>query len=391
MLGGRESLAALVSIRDDRGRGPETPWQLSFLNSEGDELVVETYDDRSDGSFIAFWWPDIPAAPGEYRITATVGEEQAELPFQVAVPTLGEPSDARFDRSSLSYRWTPVPDARSYVCRLTQGQVRLTTTAPSPEPACAFGSLTDGLYGASVLAFSADLSALSGERDGIPAMPPSFEITEVRYGFSLSGDAGFQLRAAGGAMNYGSITPGFAFAVDVSAISGAASTVPWTFDVTGPAFSSGESLRTTMAPGARKAVFWSYDHRARPGDYAVYARSDAGTVTAEFAVASADALPVPVGVLVQSSSSGSAEITWEPVTGANGYLASVWETGAVSPHAELWVNSSPASFPAQTFIGGTRYDVYVAATNVDVLGLKPLPDVVLVSENSYSPASFTAP
>lgn len=85
-VGGRESLAALVTIRDAQGRGPVTPWSLIFKSATGEELARETYDDGSEGSFMAFWWPQISVDTEVYSVTAAVGGESASLPTTCSSP-----------------------------------------------------------------------------------------------------------------------------------------------------------------------------------------------------------------------------------------------------------------------------------------------------------------
>lgn len=391
LLGGRQSLAALISIRDDLGKGPTTPWNLTFTAPSGEEVASETYDDNSEGSFMGFWWPNVAAEPGKYTATATVGTDRASISFQVVEPTLGFVANSSFERRTGLLTWDAAEGAKSYSCRLFSATATQSTTSPSTARSCAFGALSDGAWSASMLAFSADLAALSAERDALPTLPVSFEVTEVKYGFAISGDGGYQLRAAGGPLNYGSITQGLAVAVDLTVLGAGASDRPWNLDVSGPAFANGETWRAMLPPGARRAVFWSYDYRPRSGNYGLKAQSDAGTVATDFVIGEEPPLQQPQGVLVQPSPSGAAEVTFEPVASARAYLVAGWAFGAAAPTAEVWVASSPARFPSQTFTAGTSYDVFVSATNVDVLGAASLPSTVKVSENTYAPAVFTAP
>lgn len=387
--GGRLSLAALVAVRDAAGNGPTTPWRLTFANAEGEVVAEEAYDDQSPGSFMGFWWPGV-APEGQYVATATVGGAQGSVRFEVSESVLEPVSAGVFSRSTNTLSWTASPNALSYSCRLYRGDQLLSSSGPSASASCSFGELADGAYAASVYAFTADLQALASDRNPLPEMPAYFDVSESQLGLAVRGDAGFRVQASGGPLNYGSVTSGIALGIDVADLAGKSTASDWDIEFSGPAFAAGQPYRGRLAAGVRKLVVWSYDHRARAGVYSAEAVSDAGVVATDFVVDDGSPLPTPVGTLVQARANGGAEVTWEPVPNAASYLASAWARGATSATAEIWVGSSPADFPTNTFAAGTTYDVYVAATNVDVLGPAPMPSTVKVSENTYSPAVFTA-
>jgi hypothetical protein len=84
---------------------------------------------------------------------------------------------------------------------------------------------------------------------------------------------------------------------------------------------------------------------------------------------------------------GSARVDWTPVTGAASYLVGVWQ-GADFVTSQ-WVSSPPADFPSGSFTPGLLYDVYVAATDADMVG-GGRPSQVAVTENTLQPAGFVA-
>jgi len=75
------------------------------------------------------------------------------------------------------------------------------------------------------------------------------------------------------------------------------------------------------------------------------------------------------------------------VTGARSYLVGVWQ--GASFVTSQWVGSTSADFPEGTFTANQAYDVYVAATDADMVG-GARPAQVAVAENTQEPATFVA-
>ncbi len=89
------------------------------------------------------------------------------------------------------------------------------------------------------------------------------------------------------------------------------------------------------------------------------------------------------------SPGGGLSVSWRAVEGALAYYVSVWDFAAGTQVTSIWTSTPEAYFGNQTFTVGQSYDVYVAATSVD-LGQSALPARVSVSENTYYPQTFIA-
>ncbi len=214
-----------------------------------------------------------------------------------------------------------------------------------------------------------------------------------RLAFALGGSA-LSLRVAGGTIDFGTSTPGIALWVELLQPDGGASPDPWTLAVLGPGIPATEPITFDYPPANGRAMFWEYDVPAMAGSYSLTATdADAGTaLSTSFSIGPPVPLPVPSDVSTQAGANGGVTVQWSPVAGAAGYDVTAWTTvnGSSTFYVGQWVGAPPASFPKDTFVSGTAYDVYVAATSVDMLD-GGVPAQLSVSENSYQPASFTAP
>ncbi|MBI3184180.1 MAG: hypothetical protein HYZ28_18765 [Myxococcales bacterium] len=395
--GSRRGLSLLATLRDGAGQGPSTPWSLKVLGPSGTEVAAPTYDDSSPGSFSAWWWETLAPQLGRYRVQARGPEGAAiELPFEVPDWAGLDAPSPTLSTDGASLVWTAVSGAASYSCRFYSSGILEGLSSPDASPSCATRGLPDGSYSTAVLAFQTDLRALAAESGPSPALPAAFSISEGRVGFAKGGAAsGKKLSAAGGALNFGPSAGGLALWVSLAEPGGGAPTAEWQLSIVGPGLSPSAPWLATYPPGARQRVFWSYELQPRAGTYTATATSAGQSLVTSFSVGEPKWLEIPRGVSVSPGTSGAADVAWSPVAGAASYFVSVWPkaAGATSPAASAWTVDSSARFAPGTFAAGERYDVYVAAADVDITASLPPPALgaVAVSENSYTPVSFTAP
>ncbi len=219
-------------------------------------------------------------------------------------------------------------------------------------------------------------------------MPTSFDVSHVRLGLlRRATGAPLVLRAAGGRIDYG-LVPGLAIWVGLAAPDGSPDGGAWSIEVTGPNLPASDPLRFELQANFTRRLVWAYGVPPDSGLYTLVASKGLESVTTRFAVAPPEPLPIPGGVSATGQQRGAARVTWSPVVGAQSYFAAVWLGSSFV--AGQWVTGTSADFLDGTFTSGVTYDVYVAAVDVDVTADAP-PTRVCASENSYTPASFTAP
>lgn len=388
---GRRGLALLATFRDAQGRGPAEPWTATLADEQGSLGQPFSYDSSSPGSYGVWWWPDLGLGGGEpYTLTLTRADGVRLTGALRASFSDGlDPPRVELSADGARLLWEAVPGAQSYACRVySGGQLQLSTHVL--EPGCDVSALPPGSYSASVLAFGADLPALALDSAQAPALPAELHVSEGRMAFGVGGGAGvLRGSVAGGGIDYGSSTPGLAVWLSLTGADGTPLAEPWTVEILGPGLSADAPLRLSYPASARQYLAWSYDTPALEGRYTVAATSSAGSLSTTFSVGHAEALPMVTDAVAAAQPSGGARVTWTAITGARTYYVSAWADGAASLASSLWVTTPDAFFPPGTFTPGLRYDVYVAATNVDLASLVA-PTRVLASENIYLPASFVA-
>ena len=381
---GRLGIAALTTIRSEGGAGPDVDWQLE-LERDGAPLGAPAiYAAGATYSVTSF--PDVaPAAGTTYAVTAAGDgyslSSSAMLGYEPSLPT---PSVAlALDGGSLG--WAAVAGAAAYSCVLTSGgavhlqQVSTTT-------GCDVAALPEGSFLASIQALSADPEALGV--GAAPAMPATFDVSHVRLGLlRRASSASLVLRAAGGRVDYG-LVPGLAIWVGLAGPNGAPDGGAWSIEVTGPNLPASNPLRFDIQANFTWRVVWAYGLSPDPGLYTLVATNGVESVTTRFAIAPPQPLPLPGGVSATGQQRGAARVTWSPVEGAKAYFAAAWLGNSFV--AGQWVTGTSADFLDGTFARGVTYDVFVAAVDVDVTA-NAAPTRVSASENSYTPASFTAP
>lgn len=388
---GRVGLSVLATLRDAGGAGPQAAWS-GTLSDGGGQLSSVQYDAPGSASWSALVWPDVTPSPGSYDVAlAPASGSGTSASFSLAdgstldIPRLSLSADA----ATLS--WPAVAGSATYECLVYAGGA-LQKSALGPGTTCAVGDLPQGSYEAAVRAYSADPAALAASSSQVPSLPARFDVSEGYLAFSRSagGSPAFTAVAAGGAIDYSGLTPGLAFWLAIAQSDGSVSTVSWTVQVIGPGLPVSAPLSTTYGANLPRQMFWSYDVPATPGIYSFTATSNSGTLAGSFTVGTPASLAIPGSVSASVGTKGAATLSWSAVTGAQSYLVSAWDHATGAYAASQWVNGSPASFPQGTFVSGSTYDVYVDATDADMIG-GAVPTQVAVSENTFQPSSFTAP
>lgn len=386
--GGYTSLAVLMTLRDADGRGPAGAWQIE-ITDPADQPVPATlaYDDGSPGSYVAWWLDGIAPLTGTYHARAIGPSTTLETTFLVdAAGGLSLPS-VRTQGGVVV--WDAVAGAASYTCTVVDEAGTASTLGPMSERRCDPAVLAGNAYSVAVRAFSADLASLGRDLQPAPTLPTSFDASEARVGLT-SGAHSAIVRAAVGAINYGTVTPGLVLWLSIRQADGTVPSTAWTVDVVGPPVGPGSPWTVEYPAGAPQILTWAYDLPSVAGSYSVTAKGRDTTVAVEAALGSVETLMPVYAVTADPSGAGGALVDWEEVPGAKSYQVSVW-TSTVTPELaeSVWTDGSPFRFAPGTFAPG-RYDVYVAATNVAMTNASaPTPSHVAVSENSYAPVSFT--
>jgi hypothetical protein len=381
---GRLGLAALTTIRSDTGAGPESAWLLDVVRDGASLSGPAAY--AADAGYAVSHWLDVaPVGGATFEIVASSGGQTL-----TTVATLADATPLAVPLAALSLdgtrlQWGDVAGAEAYSCVLTangtiQGQ------QVSAAAGCDVSAVPAGSYLVSVQALGADPTAL--DTAVAPAMPPSFHVSQARLGL-LRRAAGppLVLRAAGGRVDYG-LVPGLAIWVGLAAPNGSPDGGAWSIAVTGPRLPASDPLQFELPANFTKRLVWAYDLPPEPGLYTLVASSGLESITTQFAIAPPLALPLPDGVSASGDARRGARVTWSRVPGAQSYFASAWLGSSYV--AGQWVTGTSADFLAGTFTSGLTYEVYVAAADFDVTAGPP-PTRLSVSENSYTPARFTAP
>ena len=389
---GRVGLALLATFRDVQGRGPTEPWSATLSDSHGALTSSFVYPAGTEpGSHVPWWWWNVGLAPGEtYRLELSRADGVSISASFTAPDSQGPPvPSVTLSADGARLTWEPVPGAASYGCQVFKdGTLQLSWRGSAME--CDLSALPTGTYTASVLAFSTSLEALAADVSQRPPLPMEFHVSEGRLAFSRGQEPGTTLRvgAAGGALHYGRTQPGLALWVGLIRADGTPLEEGGTVELIGPGLRSETPLRFSYPPRARQHLVWSYDTPPLLGRYTLTARVGAQVLSTSFSIGELGSLAAPLDVKAVSSASGGSRVSWQAVAGARTYYVSVWDNQG-SLTAVQWASEASASFAAGTFEAGRVYDVYVAATDVD-LASTTMPTRVTVSENTYLPANFIA-
>lgn len=388
--GSSRSLALLVILRDEAGRGPDAPVSLSLRAPNGVNVKSFVYDDATEGSFAAFWWPEVPVEAGEYRLEGDPERVGSHALVLAPVDLVGlAPPTAVLSTDGSLLAWEP-SDAGSFRCEFYSTDALVGSTGISTEPGCELTALPAGAFRVNVQSFSVDLAALHEDHTAAPSMPEAFHVSQSTLGIFRPSDAtaGLQLRASGGSFHYGPLSGGLSVWISIAEASGAAPSLPFSLSILGPR----GTISATYPAGVRHVLLTSYSLGPDEGSYSVIAKQGNVSVVGGFTLRGIGTLTIPQGVVATPQGTGGASISWEAVAGARSYRVTLWEPGGGGPVTTVWSDQSPARFPPGTLVGGRRYEAYVAAATVAMAetSLLETPPAVLVSENIYSPAALIA-
>lgn len=389
---GRLGVAVLATLRDADGAGPADAWTGSLTGPAG-PIGGTAYAAPGAGSWSSAWWPEEPSFEGGYKLDLGAADGSgSSAAFDVGSGTGIAPARPDPAEGGASIAWGAVPGAASYECRVYDG-AQLALRALGRAPACDLAALPEGAYTASVLAYSADLVAVASSASQRPALPDRFDVSEARLAFTRGGAAPAPavLRVAGGAFDDGTSSPTRGLAVWTSILNadGTPTTVPWTIEVVGPGLATSAPLRFTYPANFSRLVVWVAEVPAVSGSYGAVARSSAGSVAGPFGVGALPTIGAPTGIAAGAGAQGSGWVTWTAVPGAASYLVTARHRVTQRYASAQWVAGLGASFPADTFVAGETYDVFVAASDADVVGGGP-PAPFAITENTYQPVGFVA-
>jgi len=389
---GRVGLALLATLRDEQGRGPAEPWNGVISDAQGTLTSSFVYPAGGEpGSHATWWWWNVGLAPGEtYRLTLSRAGGGGVSASWTAPGSQGLPvPQVALSADGERLTWEPVPGASSYGCQVFKdGALQLSRRGAATD--CELSALPAGSYTAAVLAFSAALESLAADVSQRPSLPSEFHVSEGRLAFSRGLAPGSVLRAAaaGGAVHYGRTQPGLALWVGLSRADGTPLEEGGTVELVGPGLRADTPLRFSYPPRARQHLVWSYDTPPLPGRYTLTARVGGNVLSTGFSIGELASLSSPLDVTAVPAASGGARVSWAAVEGARAYYVSVWNNQGTLT-AMQWTSGAEATFGAGSFVAGQSYDVYVAATDVELAGTAT-PSRVTVSENTYLPAFFIA-
>jgi hypothetical protein len=148
-------------------------------------------------------------------------------------------------------------------------------------------------------------------------------------------------------------------------------------------------MMVTYRAGYPRIMVWAVGLGAAVGTYTATATSGAETAVAQFTVGAPAWLPMPTGVIATDGAQGAATARWDAVAGGANYLASAYDAATGDLIASQWTPATETDFPAGTFVAGRRYDVYVAVSDVDMVG-GVVPTQVSVAENVFDFSTFVA-
>jgi hypothetical protein len=251
--------------------------------------------------------------------------------------------------------------------------------------------LPAGAWSASVLALSAALPAIAENPSPTPPLPARFDVAEARLAFLRPGGAApvEQLRAAGGAYDDGIGGRALAVWLALGAPDGTATAEAWDVEITGPNLPADDPLVIRYGARLPRLVAWAPTIPATPGTYGVVARSGETALATQLTVGDPAWLDLPLGVSASDGALGSARATWEPVAGAAAYLVRAYDAETGTFAASQWAAGTDTTFVQGTFTAGRAYQVFVAATDADMLG-GAAPGQLAVSEDVFDFATFVA-
>ncbi|WP_242393563.1 hypothetical protein [Anaeromyxobacter oryzisoli] len=386
---GRLGTALVATLRDANGAGPSAPWDLTLRNPQG-TTVATLQSTAGTGAYLASWYVDEAPSPGEYELVAASGSAVVRTSVFIAAGATGLPVPAPVlatDGSRLD--WAPVPGAVAYLCRAyTGGTLQLEQIGTATG--CDLSGLAPGAYAVSVLALSADLAALASSTAAAPALPPTIDVSESRLGVARSdGAAAVVLRSVGGAYDDGVGPRSLAVWLSIASADGSATTSTWDLQIIGPNLPASDPLTLTYHANFPRTLAWAPGIPAAQGTYTVTAQSGGAVAVGTFTVGAPAWLDQPLGLVATAGAQGSASATWSAVVGARAYLLSAYDSVSGALVASAWFSGTDGAFPQGTFTPGSAYDVYLAASDADLV-LGTVPTQVSVAENVFDFSRFVA-
>lgn len=388
---GRLGMAWLAALRNDMGRGASGAWTGTLSGPSGPLPLTLTYEAPGAGSYATWVLPEFSPTPGVYELTLVSAEGAAlRTSFNLLDMeglSLPQPS---LSPDAARLEWALVPGARAYECELYTGRA-VQFRALVTQNSCDVSALPPGTYVGSVRAFSADLPALAAAREGALSLPQTFQVSEARLGFVKPGASApvTRILATGGTYDYGLGSRTLAVWLSIARLDGSPTPEQWDVEVVGPGLPATAPLTFSYWANFPRQMVWSYEVPAAQGSYTLTARSATTTAMARFVVGESPTLDFALDVVAEARQQGSAHASWTPVTGARSYLVSAFDHATGQMAASVWVSGPQAEFAQGSFTAGHTYDIYVAASNVDMVGGAP-PTQISVSEDLFGPTSFVA-
>jgi hypothetical protein len=415
---GANGLVVLATLRDAQSYGPGLTgdWQLAITGPSLDTPLSVAYDDGAQSSYMVWQWTTVAAASGTYTVTATNGTVTLVNRFTIdAAETLNQPALVKMTdiNGSTTISWSPVTGAGSYFYRVTDGDGFVWDSNVLASDQASFvlsNQLPDGSYRVDVYAQTQDRFALMADQTAAPTLAsPENESLAVMDLVMLGGVPGaYNLAAAGGRLYFGrdpldpNNTDRYGLVVWTSLLTtgGTEPASSWNVTVTGPGINSSTPREFTYPATYAHHVYWDFGAVPASGTYTVTATTPGNSevLIANFTVPDLSAkLPVVTG-LTATKGAGGYDITWNAVTGAQSYYVNVWTdiNGIYTEVANVWVDGATlnALVPSGSLASGRLYDVYVTACSVDMTTATtpppPAPAQVNMSDNTFTPASFTA-
>jgi hypothetical protein len=382
-------LAVLQTLRDASGAGSPEAWDVTLRHESG--AVVElTYDAPGAGSHEALWRLDASPFAGTWYVEARSVSEVVTGEVTLAGGAGLQPPLPALAADGGSIVWEPVDGAASYLCRVFAGGL-LQLESLQSGPGCDLTALPTGAYAASVFALSHPVEALATDLTASPEIPSRFDVSEARLGFTKTDGTSVAraLRAAGGAYDNGVGPRSIAVWLSLQNADGSAVQSDWQVAIVGPNLPPENPLVVSYPANFPRLMAWAVGIAATPGTYTATATSGGEVAVTQFTVGAPSWLAAPTGAVAADGAQGSAQVSWEPVTGAVSYLASAYDAVTGALVASQWTPATQTSFPMDTFTAGRAYDVYVAAADADMVG-GAVPTQVSVAENVFDYGTFVA-
>jgi hypothetical protein len=391
---GRPGLALLATVRDPAGSGPLGDWPGSLYATAGYVAMGDaTYSASGPGSYMAWTWPGA-LLEGATDFELYFGPD---LPSREPVPFTASPATSlgipapHLSADGQTVEWAAASGAVTYRCIVKPiGSMPVTTIGTATS--CSLAGVAAGAYLIQVQALSIDLAALGSNTSPVPSLPARFDVSEGRLGVFVptGGGTRLQFKAAGGEVRLG-MTPYLAIWASIRTPDGTPTGSTWSLAYY--PYGAGVVSATEWSPypaGAAQALTLglSYAYPATPGDYLLEADNGVSQIYTLFTVGAPAQLSEPADVVATGIALGAASVTWSPVIGATSYLVRAYDAVGWEV-ASGWTNSASYEFPQGTFTTTDSYDVYVLATDADVLG-GAVPTQVGAVE-TWTASTFTAP